>query len=363
MTEQRSGRSRRRFLRAASVVGLAAVAGCSASGRSGNDGATRTGTPSGTKNDEGESTTVAILSAGSLNNALKNGLKPAIDVPVRVESHGSTTVARLIAEGKRDPDIVSVADVALFENLLSPPWYSVFTSNAVVIAYNPETEGGKRLAEAGRDRWYEPMTNGEVTVGRTDPDQDPLGYRTLFALELASRYYDGASNLEETIPRREQIYPETSLISRFETGGIDCAFAYRNMAEERGYDYIDLPDRIDLSNPRYEKEWYSTVSYSLPNGKEVHGGLIGYGSTIRKMSDAALEVFATQTTGEYLDEAGFLLREEFPEYVGDVPERVTRATDQSSTNRPSDRSGKNRSDRRETAANRRSTVSDITVLI
>src|SRR5699024_4708381 len=266
----------------------------------------------------------------------------------------------LIAEGKRDPDIVSVADVALFENLLSPSWYSVFTSNAVVIAYNPETEGGKRLAEAGRDRWYEPMTNGDISIGRTDPDQDPLGYRTLFALELASRYYDGASNLTETIPKREQIYPETALISRFETGGIDCAFAYRNMAEERGYDYIELPDRIDLSDPRYEQEWYSTVSYSLPNGKEVHGGLIGYGSTIRKMSDAALDVFATQTTGEYLGEAGFLLRDEFPEYVGDVPETVKRATKGTSD---ANKAGKNRSDRRNLDANRQSTVSDITVLV
>jgi hypothetical protein len=43
--------------------------------------------------------TVAILAAGSLQHALENGLKPAVDVPVQVEAHGSATVARLIDEG------------------------------------------------------------------------------------------------------------------------------------------------------------------------------------------------------------------------------------------------------------------------
>jgi molybdate/tungstate transport system substrate-binding protein len=175
--------------------------------------------------DGGRSLTVAILAAGSLLHALESGLEPTVDVPVEVEAHGSATVARLIAEGKRDPDIVSVADTALLVDPLSPPWYSVFASNAVVVAYNPDREGGRRLAEAGAERWYEPMLGGETRVGRTDPDQDPLGYRTLFTLELASRYYDDAPDLVERIPRREQIYPETALISQFETGAIDAAFA------------------------------------------------------------------------------------------------------------------------------------------
>ena len=333
MREQRSGgRSRRDLLRAAGAVGavgLAGAAGCVGSGDptgtadgSGTDGSAGTDDTSG----GGTSTTIAILAAGSLQNALSNGLEPVVDVPVTVEAHGSATVARMIAEGKRDPDIVSVADVALFEEPLSPPWYSVFTSNAVVVAYNPDTEGGKRLAEARAESWYEALASDDVRIGRTDPDQDPLGYRALFALELASRYYDDASNLTEKLLKKEQIYPETALISQFESGSIDAAIAYRNMAVERDYEYVDLPDEIDLSNPEHEERWYSTVSYTLPSDRTVQGGLVGYGSTIRKMSDAALDVFAAHTTGGHLDEHGFLLREGFPMYEGDVPERVRRAT-------------------------------------
>jgi molybdate/tungstate transport system substrate-binding protein len=328
--------TRRRFLLTAGTATVGGIAGCTSS------------------QDGSRPTTVAILAAGSLQNALANGLEPAVDVPVEIEAHGSATVARMIDEGQRDPDIVSVADVALFEEPLSPSWHSVFTSNSVVIAYNPDTEGGDRLAGVGTDRWYEPLIDGDVTIGRTDPDQDPLGYRALFVLELASRYYDGASDLREQILQQDQIYPETSLISQFETGSIDAAIAYRNMAVERDYEYIELPDQINLSNPEYAEDWYAKTSYTLPSGQEIQGGLISYGSTIRHMSDAAVSVFDAHTTGSHLEEHGFLLRDQFPAYTGDVPRRVRQATNQSSEtqSRPG---GSN------TALS--STVSDITVLI
>ena len=309
--------TRRRFLLAAGSAAVAGTAGCAGARDRGDS----------------QSTTIAILAAGSLQNALANGLEPAVDVPVEIEAHGSATVARMIDEGQRDPDIVSVADVALFEEPLSPSWHSVFTSNSVVIAYNPDTAGGARLAEAGTERWYEPMANGEVAIGRTDPDQDPLGYRALFTLELASRYYDDASDLRAQILERDQIYPETSLISQFESGSIDAAIAYRNMAVERDYEYIELPDQINLSNPRYAEEWYSTTSYTLPSGQEIEGGTISYGSTIRHMSEAAVSTFDVHTTGSYLQEHGFLLRGQFPAYTGDVPQRVREATDHSDENR------------------------------
>jgi len=330
--------TRRRFLVTAGTAAVAGVAGCTS--ESDQDGT--------------QSTTVAILAAGSLQGALANGLKPAVSVPVEIEAHGSVTVARMIDEGQRNPDIVSVADVALFDEPLSPSWHSVFTSNSVVIAYNPDTAGGERLVDAGTEHWYEPIVNEDVNIGRTDPDQDPLGYRTLFMLELASRYYDDASNLRERILNREQIYPETSLISQFESGSIDAAIAYRNMAVERDYEYIELPDQINLSNPKFAENWYSTTSYVLPSGQEIQGGLISYGSTIRHTSDAAVSVFDLHTTGNYLEEHGFLLHEPFPAYTGDVPQRVREETSHSNENQ-SRPGGPN-----EAVS---SAVSDITVLI
>ena len=301
---RRRSHSRRAFLRAASAAGAGALAGCPAGLRSGSRAA------------------VSILAAGSLQHALEHGLKPAVDVPVRIEARGSATLARLIAEGRRDPDIVTVADTALLEAPLSPPWYAAFASNALVLAYDPGTDGGQRLADAGPDRWYRPLVDGVVRLGRTDPDRDPLGYRTLFAFDLATRFYDDAPDLREAVLRRDQVYPETALVGQFETGSIDAAVVYRNMAVERGYAYLDLPGQLNLSDPTYADDWYSTVAYELPGGRVIEGGTVAYGSTIRTTSDAARSVFAVQTAGTFLAEAGFTLREGFPRYEGDAPRAV-----------------------------------------
>lgn len=320
--------SRRRFLEMIAGGLTTATAGCAASGDTALTGDAQN-TPSAASTSTSitsdattptTSPTIAILAAGSLQYAIENGLRSSLEVPVHVESHGSATVARLIADGQRDPDIVTVADTALFEQPLSPKWYSVFTSNAIVLAYNPETAGGRRLATT--DAWYKSLLNETVRFGRTDPDQDPLGYRTLFMLELASRYYDDVSQLMPAFKNRNNIYPETGLVSRFETGSIDAAVTYRNMAIERDYAYIDLPDQINLSNPRYVDSWYSTVSYTLPSGQTIEGNIINYGSTIRHMSKAAIAVFNVHTTGQYLTDAGFIQRNQFPQHVGDVPAAV-----------------------------------------
>lgn len=293
------------------VLGGLAVAGC---GTLAGYGMSR-----GT-GDEGPP--VSLFAAGSLANAVEHGLAGRVAHPLRVNVHGSAALARMVASGRHDPDLVSLADASLFESALDPAWYAEFATNALVVAYNPETEGGRRVAEAGVEGWYEPVLAGEARLGRTDPDLDPLGYRTLFMLELASRYYGTDVPLRERVPVDTQVYPETQLVSQFETGGIDAAVTYRNMAVERGYDYVDLPSRIDFGDPRYVEDWYATTTYSLPSGRTVRGGLISYATTVRTPRDAAFDVFDAHLDRSLLREFGFTVPEDHPRYTGDVPERV-----------------------------------------
>ncbi|WP_332900164.1 extracellular solute-binding protein [Haladaptatus sp. CMSO5] len=302
--DTRYGFTRRKALAAGAAVATS-FAGCLASGTSSRE------------------TPVFLLAAGSLNNALENGLRPSLDVPLEIEAHGSAQVARLVADGQKAPDIVSLADVALFDGPLHPAWYAEFATNSLVISYDPASEGGKRIAAAGDQGWFRPLLSGEVSLGRTDPDVDPLGYRTLFMLELATRHYDTDENLREAIPDREQIYPETQLVSQFETGSIDAAVTYRNMAVERDYSFINLPTAIDLSDPAAASE-YETARYTLPDGKEVRGGVISYGATIPagKQTESVASVFAAHTTGSYLHEFGFTVPENYPTYTGDVPDAL-----------------------------------------
>jgi molybdate/tungstate transport system substrate-binding protein len=265
---------------------------------------------------------VSVLAAGSLNNALENGLRPSVASAIEVEAHGSAEAARLVAGGQKDPDIVALADVALFDGPLRPAWYAEFATNSVVVAYNPETEGGKRLAAAGPDRWYRPLLSGDVSLGRTDPALDPLGYRTLFVLELAADYYGTDTDLRAAIPRRDQVYPETQLVSQFETGSIDAAITYRNMAAERGYDYVELPAEIDLSTHRFA-ERYASATYELPGGKVVRGGPVSYAATVRRDSRAVFDAFDRLTTGAYLEAFGLVVPDDYPRYTPHAPDRIT----------------------------------------
>jgi molybdate/tungstate transport system substrate-binding protein len=125
----------------------------------------------------GRSRPVSVLAAGSLQNALTEGLREAVDADLTVEAYGSRQAAQLVAGGQRDPDVLALSDVALFESVLSTSWYAAFASNALVVAYNPDTEAGRRVPAA--DRWYEPLLSPSFRLGRTDPALDPLGYRTL----------------------------------------------------------------------------------------------------------------------------------------------------------------------------------------
>lgn len=295
--------TRRAVLRRAAGAGAAAIAGCA-----GWTGAT---------------SPVTILAAGSLTTALEKGLEPAVDPPIRVGTRGSAAVARLVAAGTRSPNIVSLADPALFDGPLHPDWYASFATNAMVLAYTTDTAGGRAVRDADPDRWWEPILAGTTRFGRTDPDLDPLGYRTLFTLALAADHYPSAPALRDRIPARDQVYPETQLLAQFETGGIDAALTYRNMAVERGYDFLALPAAIDLSDPRHAERYHRT-SYTLPGGKTVHGDVIRYAATILEDGDrdAVRSVFDTHVDGAYLGQYGFGQPTDYPRYIGDVPPRL-----------------------------------------
>ena len=266
---------------------------------------------------------VYLLVAGSLLTAIERGMKNKIEIPLRVEAHGSVAIAQLVKDGLKNPDVISVSDPILFERLIEPKWHVEFAANQMVVAYNKNTDGGKLVAKGGEEKWYEPILRNNIKIGRTDPNLDPLGYRTLFLLELAELYYEKI-NLKEEILSKSWIFPEIELMSYFEIGGIDAAIVYKNMAVERGYDYIELPLEINLSSPEKVNDWYSKVGYKLKSGEIVRGDVIKYGSTIwsENFDAAIVNVFEEHIKGNYLQEFGFYIPEAYPKIVGDVPDRI-----------------------------------------
>lgn len=261
---------------------------------------------------------VEVLAAGSLHRALSEGLSGLTTPEIRVETYGSTRCARMVASGQRDPDILVLADDELFESILDAPWYTLFASNALVLAYDGTTPRGQAIAAA--DPWFQPLADGDVRLGRTDPDLDPLGYRTLFLLDLAADHY-GRPDLPGQVLAPDQTYPETELLAQLETGGVDAAFVYENMAVERGYDYRRLPPEIDQSS-RDHAARYQTVSHTLADGTTVHGDVIEYAARRRTDRSTTRTVFAdlVGATDRYLATHGFELSDRYPLSRGDAPD-------------------------------------------
>lgn len=216
-----------------------------------------------------------------------------------VEAHGSVAAKQLIHDGARDPDAVALADPRLFEGIADR--LTLFATNALVIAYTDSSDHADTIATD----WTTAIQNPEIQIGRTDPDLDPLGYRTVMALRLADSFgVDAATALDRTL-----VFPETALMRTLETGELDAAFAYRNMAVEHELPFVELPAAIDFSDPTRIAH-YADVSYELDSGT-IPGAPIVYGAAaLTDRGEHWVRSLAGAT--DRLARAGFSQPEQYP---------------------------------------------------
>ncbi|WP_135854643.1 substrate-binding domain-containing protein [Halorussus salinus] len=290
--------SRRELLRrgaGALAVGSAASVGALAA-LSNADGDAEEGRDSPPKENADRSDDRAGASAGRPNALVAGSLHRIANAvgDASVEAHGSVACRRLLEDGLRDPDAVALADPALFAGLAER--VTCFATNALVVAVREE------LADR-YDDWRALVADRDLALGRTDPDRDPLGYRTVMALELA----DGID--ADALADRIDVFPETGLLRTLEAGGIDAAFAYRNMAVEHDLPYLSLPDGIDFSNPELADE-YAEETLELAD-RTVRGAPIRYAATGRTPRGREW-VRALGAARETLRDAGFGVPEAYP---------------------------------------------------
>src|SRR6266480_609877 len=220
--------------------------------------------------------TVQVLYAGSLGAVLEKSVGPEFEkssgFTYQGEGQGSLGAAKMIADGLRSPDVFISADAAVNDKVLMTPnkkltdWYVTFASSAIVLGYNPNSKFKSLFeqAKAGKIPWHEALKTPGVKLGRTDPNLDPKGYRTLFLFHLAESYYhrnDLVSLLgEPTDPA--QIFPEPELLIRMESGQLDAAFFYRHEVVSHKVPFIELPNQINQSDPSlaalYKEQKFTT---------------------------------------------------------------------------------------------------------
>lgn len=208
------------------------------------------------------------------------------DVKVKMEASGSVDAARKISDLGREADLMASADYKVIENLLIPDytsWFIKFASNELALVYD---ENSRYAGEISRENWPEILLRDDVDYGRSDPDADPCGYRSVLTVQLAEKYYK-CPQLAEKILNKNTNYirpKETDLLALLESNALDYIFIYRSVAVQHGLDYIALPDSINLGNPEY-KDYYKTASVEI-SGKRpqekisVEGEPMVYGITI-----------------------------------------------------------------------------------
>ncbi len=209
-------------------------------------------------------------------------------VRVLREAAGSRACARKISDLDRECDVFGSADYTVIDTLLIPEhagWNIRFAANEMVIAY---TEESRRAGEINGENWHRILLDEKVAYGRSDPNADPCGYRTVLTAKLAAIHYGDpglAARLQEK--DRRHIRPkETDLLALLEVGEIDYVFIYRSVARQHGLMWVELPDEINLKSPAmadFYKKATVEISGQTPGSVITKvGAPMVYGVTIPK---------------------------------------------------------------------------------
>ena len=235
-----------------------------------------------------------VLYAGSLVALVENDLGPtftkASGITVQGRAGGSVALAHMILDGLQIPDVFVSADPGVNRLLLSSapgpsaPWFLTVARTTMVIAYSPRSRFAPAFRDvaAGRRAWYEVLASPGLRLGRTDPQLDPKGYRTVLMLRLAERYYQRPGLEARLLGAPEnpaQTFPEEALVGRLESGQLDAGFFYLTEVREQRLPYLAVPDEINLGNPAMAR-LYAQAAYTDSAGQVRRGAPIVYTVTI-----------------------------------------------------------------------------------
>ncbi|HQR16836.1 MAG TPA: extracellular solute-binding protein [Gemmatimonadales bacterium] len=223
---------------------------------------------------------LVVFNAGSLGLPFRNLLqafkKANPGVRTAQESSGSLEAARKITELGKTPDVLGVADYAIIPKLLIPAhadWYATFATNALVLAYRNESQGGLEIADYN---WYRILLRPGIRTGRSDPTLDPSGYRTLMVWQLAQDYYRQpqlATQLQAASPLKYMRPKEADLTALLQLGELDYIWTYRSIAQANGFRWLDLPREVNLSDPAMAAT-YAQARVTLPGATQAKGDTV-----------------------------------------------------------------------------------------
>ncbi|HVE78451.1 MAG TPA: extracellular solute-binding protein [Gemmatimonadaceae bacterium] len=183
-------------------------------------------------------------------------------MPYEQETASSLELARKVLELGGAPDVLVLADPDIFPQLLEPrvtTWHALFARNRIVLAYTTKSRGA---GEIDSTNWFRVLERPAVDVGRSDPNTDPSGYRTLLVWQLAERHYREPGLYQRMLrasPPKNVRPREADQVALLQVGEYDYIWTYQNLADAAGLRYVKLPDAVDLGNPA-DSATYTTAA-------------------------------------------------------------------------------------------------------
>ena len=227
---------------------------------------------------------LTVMHAGSLTGMCRavheefKRLHPDVDI-VDV-SAGGVMLIRDMARGKQTDLYLSV-DYADIPSLMIPEfadWYVIFASTGFILRY---TDQSKYAAEINSANWIDIILRDGVAFWRSDPENDPAGYRSLMVFQLAEKYYKIPGLAKKLTEKSGRQFLSAGAIAERDKG---YSFSYSSWT--MGGKIIQLPDEINLSNDKFA-DYYQQASVTIPGLKPgtsviMHGEPIRLGLTIPK---------------------------------------------------------------------------------
>jgi molybdate/tungstate transport system substrate-binding protein len=281
--------------------------------------------------DDGADGPLVVFTAGSLARPVRAALDSfaaANSVRYELESAGSLETARKLTELGKIPDLIALADEDVFPKVLVPAhatWYVRFAENRIVLAY---TDRSRYASEIDSTNWWQVLQRPGLEIGRSNPDLDPSGYRTLMVWQLAERHYAQpglAAALERSAHLRNMRPKEIELVALLESGDLDYAWFYESMARASGVRHVTLPAAIDLgradNRDAYAQAAVRVIGSSAADTVTMRGAPIRYAFSIPLNAEhsALAERFAAfllSADGRRVLEREFLSTLDAPDAMG-----------------------------------------------
>jgi molybdate/tungstate transport system substrate-binding protein len=240
------------------------------------------------------SATVSVLYAGSLVRTMEGPLASSLHERTGLtfsgEGKGSRALAHLITAGLRSPDVFMSAEPQLLNGISAR--YYIFGSARMLVGYAPNSPHRALFEQAasGRRSILDVLAQSDVRVGRTDPQLDPKGARTVRVLQLLGAHFHAGAEANGVL-EKAGVFPEEDLAVRVESGDLDAGFFYSTELTGRGLRAVELPNDSNLS---------SDINYAVgivkgapnPRGAQTFLDFVLHGDGKRILESAGLRYFA-----------------------------------------------------------------------